>query len=281
MKKIISITLCFLLILGFPLSSFADNEEVIDIQGAVVKDGRTLVPVRGVFEHLGYDVNWEQSTKTATLSNSKNSIFVAVESPVFIMNGQAYNLDVPAQIIDNRTMLPLRAVGEAIGADINWDGNAQIATISTSEITIRIHASVEDKISEQQSNQPTVTTDTNSNSYAPLSFISSSYDDSYGLKMLTLNVENSLGKDISGFTIRVACFNVYREPVTGLLNPYSDFTWSDTIKANGKEKITCSLAYHSTVKFVNIAVIKYVTSDGNIVEISANNRVWKSYSLPS
>jgi len=276
MKKTSLFIIVVFILLGLSVPAIASSESV-DIQGAVIKDGRTLVPVRGIFELLGYDVNWEQSTRTATLSNSSNNIMVTVDSPVFIMNGKARNLDVPAQIIGDRTMLPLRAVGEAIGADVRWDGNARIATISIENVIIRVHAQEEAIKHETPSPSTTELSDRKNN---PLEFVKSSYDNSFGLKNLTLTLKNKLGKDISGFSYTVACYDVYRQPVIGLFTNESKFTNSSGIKADEQKDFSCSLIYHSTVKIVNIAITKYITSDGEIVEIPKDKQVWKAYNLP-
>lgn len=94
---------------------------VFSDQQPVIIDGRTLVPVRGIFEQLGYDVKWNQATNTATLSNGANDIILILGNSMFIANGAPYALDVPAQIIGGRTMLPFRAVLESAGCAVDWD----------------------------------------------------------------------------------------------------------------------------------------------------------------
>jgi len=108
---------------------FADQEPVI-------VDGRTLVPVRGVFETLGYEIGWEGSTQTVTLSNVAYTVIIRVGSQTFTTNGISYTLDVPAQIINGRTMLPLRAVLESVGCALEWDGANQRVIVSSSGATV-------------------------------------------------------------------------------------------------------------------------------------------------
>ncbi len=104
------------------------NDNPIDAQGTIV-DGRTLVPVRGIFEELGYTVDFDAETKTATLTNGSKSVAMTNGESSFTVNGEEVTPDVPQQIIDGRFMLPLRAVGEAIGAEVNWDGDTKTASI--------------------------------------------------------------------------------------------------------------------------------------------------------
>ena len=109
-------------------------------QQPVIVDGRTLVPVRGVFEGLGFEVDWDDATQTATLVAERYvyswmgelRIMAAVEqtyeinitigSDVFTVNEEEYELDVYAQLIGGRTMIPFRAVLEAVGHFVDWDG---------------------------------------------------------------------------------------------------------------------------------------------------------------
>jgi len=93
-------------------------------QQPVVIDGRTLVPVRGVFEILDFDVNWNKSTRTVTLrwlGYYIHEITITLGSDVFVTNGVRHVLDVPAQSIGGRTVLPLRLVLESVGYSVGWD----------------------------------------------------------------------------------------------------------------------------------------------------------------
>ncbi len=104
------------------------NDNPIDLEGTIV-EGRTLVPVRGVFEELGYSVDWDADTKTATLTG-KTTITMTVGNTYFTVDDESITPDVPQQIIDGRFMLPLRAVGEAIGAEVDWDADTKTASVT-------------------------------------------------------------------------------------------------------------------------------------------------------
>ena len=90
------------------------NGRVVEFIGQypIIMDGRTLVPVRGVFETLGFEVNWNPDTRQVTLTGADDIVVITVDSATFIANDIVYYLDVPAQIINGRTMLPIRAVLE-------------------------------------------------------------------------------------------------------------------------------------------------------------------------
>lgn len=93
-------------------------------------DGRTLVPIREVFEHLGFVVSWNAETQTVTLVRGDDSVILIIGNPEFSANGEIYGLEVPAQIIDGRTMLPLRAVLESVGYFVAWNAETNTVVIS-------------------------------------------------------------------------------------------------------------------------------------------------------
>jgi len=130
---IISIISVFLLSLT-PSSSdiFASSDIKVEIDGTdyyfspppIIKDGRTLVPMRALFEALGAEVEWISETRTAVGRREGIEVRIPVGSRYPIVNDTPVEIDVPALIIGNRTYLPLRFVGEALGDKIVWD-NAQ------------------------------------------------------------------------------------------------------------------------------------------------------------
>lgn len=101
-------------------------------QQPIIQSGSTLVPARGVFEEMGFAVGWNAATNTVTITNSEFTVIVTVGQQNLSVNGQNVQLDVPAQNIGGSTMLPLRAISEAVGADISWNAAAQHAGINFS-----------------------------------------------------------------------------------------------------------------------------------------------------
>lgn len=101
----------------------------------VIVDGRTLVPVRALFESLGATVGWEESTQTATATKGSTVISMQIGNTTAYVNGVAKTLDVPAQTIEGRTMAPARFVAESLNATVNWDSASDTVKISTSGAT--------------------------------------------------------------------------------------------------------------------------------------------------
>jgi len=100
-------------------------------QGPVIVGSRTLVPVRGVFEALGFTPNWQPTTRTATLTRHDYVVILSIGSSVFTTNGVSHSLDVPAQLIGGRTMLPIRAILESIGYGVDWNPATRTVIITT------------------------------------------------------------------------------------------------------------------------------------------------------
>ncbi len=93
-------------------------------------NGRTMIPLRGAFTDLGFDVSWDKATNTATLKDDNHVIKVKKDDVNFTVDGQTYQSDVPPKLINGSIYIPLRALGEPIGADIFWDDQLQIASIA-------------------------------------------------------------------------------------------------------------------------------------------------------
>ncbi|MFZ5986820.1 MAG: stalk domain-containing protein [Bacillota bacterium] len=97
-----------------------------------IKDGRTLVPFRKIFEALGMDITWDGDTKTVYAKNATTNLVIMIGRSFAYVNGFKKDLDVPAEIKDGRTFVPLRFVGESCGAEVLWDGGTRTVSISYS-----------------------------------------------------------------------------------------------------------------------------------------------------
>ena len=139
-KKFLSFTLAFLIALALvPVSMVYANELSVTVNGQAVEfadqnpiivDGRTLVPVAGVFQALGFETHWDGDAQQVTITRDEHSIVITIGSSAFIANGTSYTLDVPAQIINGRTMLPIAAVLRSVGYDVEWDGETSTVIIT-------------------------------------------------------------------------------------------------------------------------------------------------------
>jgi len=139
MKKIISLFLV-VLIITTPLCSFAEEvtvyvngEKLNTDQGATIIDGRTLVPLRAIFEALGADVEWDDVTKSVEARKRSKKVTLQIGSKAIYINQIRNEIDVSAMLINSRTMVPARAVSEALDAKVSWDGETRTVYIESSE----------------------------------------------------------------------------------------------------------------------------------------------------
>jgi len=98
----------------------------------VIVDGRVLVPLRVIFEAMGAPVGWDAATRTITAVRGDTTIRLEIGRRTADISGEPVALDVPAQIRDGRTLVPLRFVAEALGAAVAWDGATRSITITAS-----------------------------------------------------------------------------------------------------------------------------------------------------
>lgn len=109
------------------ISVYIDGKAVKFDVAPVIIDGRTLVPMRAIFEQLGAYVWWEDEIKTAIGVKDSIMVAIAIDKPTMRKNDKDLALDVPAKLIDSRTMVPLRAISEAYGCKVEWiDAKKQI-----------------------------------------------------------------------------------------------------------------------------------------------------------
>lgn len=96
----------------------------------IMEQGRVLVPVRIVGEALGANVDWNQDLQHITLTGEEQNVELFIGNRAAVINGVSEMLDVPAQIIQGRTLVPLRFVSQAFGAEVNWNSDLQLVEIS-------------------------------------------------------------------------------------------------------------------------------------------------------
>ncbi|MGI6029613.1 MAG: leucine-rich repeat protein [Candidatus Heteroscillospira sp.] len=98
-------------------------------QNPTIVNSRTLVPLRSIFEAMGAEVEWDNATRTAKAERGGVSVSIAIGSNTMYVNGAARQLDCAAAIVNNRTMVPVRAIAEAFGADVDWHNPSRTALI--------------------------------------------------------------------------------------------------------------------------------------------------------
>ena len=96
----------------------------------IIRNDRTILPVRAVVEALGGEVEWEDNTQTATLTYADNKIELVIDSKTALLNGEKHELDVTPIIINDRTYLPIRFIAEGFGWKVDWNEQSRQVTIT-------------------------------------------------------------------------------------------------------------------------------------------------------
>lgn len=97
---------------------------------AYIKNDRTLVPMRAIFEALGSSVSWDDATKTAIGVKYGVEVKITIGENMLYKNGEAVELDSVAEITNNRTMVPVRAISEAFGCTVTWNDETKTVEIT-------------------------------------------------------------------------------------------------------------------------------------------------------
>lgn len=110
-----------------------DNQKIdFDVAPQLINN-RTMVPVRAIFEALGATVEWNEATQTVSSTRGDIKINLTIGAPMMFVNGLSVNLDSPACVLNNRTLVPVRAISEAFGVNVDWDSNSNSVLITTGE----------------------------------------------------------------------------------------------------------------------------------------------------
>lgn len=106
------------------------NQIDFDVQPIII-NGRTLIPIRQVANAFGIsnnNINWNPNG-TVAINNGSSQIQFSNNGQQAYLNGASYGLDVPAQIVNGRMMVPLRAIGQMFHRNVQWYPNGRIVTI--------------------------------------------------------------------------------------------------------------------------------------------------------
>ncbi len=99
----------------------------------IMVNGSVLVPLRGVFEELGADVKWNQAAQEVTAMKGEKRIRLVIGQRFADVDGRSVQMTVPAQNRNGATLVPLRFVSEALGANVRWNPNRQMVMVRTDD----------------------------------------------------------------------------------------------------------------------------------------------------
>lgn len=107
-----------------------NGEKISFDQPPIIVDGRTLVPLRAISEALGAEVDWDENTQTITAVKDSVTVILTINSDEITVNGKINKIDVPAQLVNDRTLVPLRAISESFDCTVDWDDTSKTVIIT-------------------------------------------------------------------------------------------------------------------------------------------------------
>lgn len=107
----------------------------------VIRDGRTLMPIRAFAESIGANVFWNGSQRTVTITYNGKKMLLTIDDTAAYVDYITQTLDVPPTIINDRTYLPVRFISESFGCEVNWNEETRGITIELKKDNLQ-HAAV-------------------------------------------------------------------------------------------------------------------------------------------
>ena len=136
------------------ISIYVNGKYLSTDQPPVIQDGRTMVPLRAIFEALGATVEWFGDTQTISGYDPKTNRIMSLivnqrtmfcadytlfqvyeanptsQAAIDFVLSHTKEIDVPPMILSGRTMVPARVIAESLGATVNWDNASRTVTIT-------------------------------------------------------------------------------------------------------------------------------------------------------
>ena len=108
------------------------NDDILGFdEPPIIEDGSTLVPMRFLFEQMGADVEWDSETQTATATLDNKAVTFSIDNVNARINNKPAKMDVPARLVNGKTMVPLRFLSENMGYDVDWDADSRTAIVNS------------------------------------------------------------------------------------------------------------------------------------------------------
>jgi uncharacterized protein YbbC (DUF1343 family) len=102
----------------------------LDSAPYIDSNDRTMVPVRAISEAIGAQVDWDEAKRQVTIRNGESVVKLWIDNPEIDVNGEKHTMDTQPVIKDDRTMVPLRFVGEYLGMNVDWNEAHRLAILT-------------------------------------------------------------------------------------------------------------------------------------------------------
>lgn len=242
----------------WPISVYLKGENMADTkkEASIIRENRTYLPLRVIAEDLGFKVDWNQEKKQVKISNDENQVTMRIGSKNYSHNQEEKEMDVKPFVDSNKTYVPIRFVGEALGLGVQWDESQRLVILG-------------DYQEPRDFDEETATTIAGLN----LSFVLPEkykkdivYEEKDGLySFYDRSNKEAQGDDYNGWigTFRLE-ERVWENPVPHILLlrndlGYIDFSFASDVNYNIEDK-TLTDSYHASVEKVK-DILKTVASE--------------------
>ena len=120
------------------------NKIAFDVK-PIITNGTTLVPLRAIFEALGATVEWDNNTRMVVSKKDNTTIKLFVDSSIMYVDGYSVTLNHPAVIVDDRTLVPVRAISEAFGCLVGWDAKTRQVSVIADTLSYQMLYTLDDR----------------------------------------------------------------------------------------------------------------------------------------
>ena len=242
-RKLTALFLSAIMTFSSTVTIFADDDITVKLndsniefdQAPIVESGRTLVPFRAILEAMNVDVDWDADTKTITCTKGDKVIKLTIGENEMFINDEEVTLDVPAKIVNGRTLLPLRAISENLDAEVKWDSDTKTIEIKSNNSSNEEQAEETQEATENQESNSNETAKTYIeevdstgkhifNTYSLLSDFSIFEDDTYKNKLK--KIEEKTSKFLDSYdenTTSVDEAKKYLEKITAIYSELVSF----------------------------------------------------------
>ncbi len=163
-----------------------------------IMNQRAMVPFRKTAETLGATVEWNKQTETATFKKGNRVVVHTMRSKIITVNGNALTFDTPSAVVQNRTMMPVRMLSEALGNVVTWDNSTRTVNIVADEPLVM--SIIPDK------------TSVNSGEKINIAITANSTTDR--IKILDINGNNSVVAEVNTYSTNVDGSRLFSIPWT-------------------------------------------------------------------
>ncbi|GAX91160.1 copper amine oxidase N-terminal domain-containing protein [Effusibacillus lacus] len=146
-----------------------DKAIAFDQEPFLQKD-RLMVPLRALAEGLGAEVTYDAATDTATIKKEDITLFLDFKTGLVTKNGEPVTMDPAPQVVNGRTMVPIRFISQAFGNNVDWNGSTNTVTVFPTESTMKMRQKIKEillKSTEETNKQDSYQFDMNLSAEIP------------------------------------------------------------------------------------------------------------------